>query len=92
MRLILKYISKFFVLILMIPLWVYRNIISPFTPSSCRHIPTCSAYAVEALKKRGPIVGLWLTIRRVSRCHPWGTHGYDPVPEKRVKKKENITR
>jgi len=76
----------------MIPLWVYRNIISPFTPSSCRHIPTCSAYAVEALKKRGPIVGLWLTIRRVSRCHPWGTHGYDPVPEKRVKKKENITR
>lgn len=90
MRVVFRYISRFFVFILMIPLWIYRNLISPFTPSSCRHIPTCSAYAVEALKKRGPIVGLWLTIRRVSRCHPWGTHGYDPVPEKRVKKKENI--
>lgn len=90
MRVVFRYISRFFVFVLMIPLWIYRNLISPFTPSSCRHIPTCSAYAVEALKKRGPIVGLWLTIRRVSRCHPWGTHGYDPVPEKRVKKKENI--
>ena len=83
---ILKILSTIFTKILLIPLWVYRNLISPFTPSSCRHIPTCSAYAVEALQKRGPIIGLWLTLKRLARCHPWGTHGYDPVPEKKNKK------
>jgi len=83
---ILKILSTIFTKILLIPLWIYRNLISPFTPSSCRHIPTCSAYAVEALQKRGPIIGLWLTLKRLARCHPWGTHGYDPVPEKKNKK------
>ncbi|MBN1112979.1 MAG: membrane protein insertion efficiency factor YidD [Bacteroidales bacterium] len=83
---ILKIISTIFTKILLVPLWIYRNLISPFTPSSCRHIPTCSAYAVEALQKRGPIIGLWLTLKRLAHCHPWGTHGYDPVPEKKNKK------
>jgi len=83
---ILKILSTIFTKILLVPLWIYRNLISPFTPSSCRHIPTCSAYAVEALQKRGPIIGLWLTLKRLARCHPWGTHGYDPVPEKKNKK------
>lgn len=59
---------------------VYRNAISPFFPSSCRHYPTCSQYGKEALQRHGTVKGLWLTVKRISRCHPWGTHGYDPVP------------
>lgn len=66
----------------------YKVAISPWTPSACRHVPTCSSYAVEALQKHGPLKGLWLSIKRVSKCHPWGTHGYDPVPE--VKQKFNF--
>ncbi|MHC1703387.1 MAG: membrane protein insertion efficiency factor YidD [Tenuifilaceae bacterium] len=59
---------------------IYQIFVSPFFPNSCRFIPTCSSYSIEALKKHGIIKGLWLTIRRISRCHPWGDHGYDPVP------------
>ena len=58
----------------------YQYCISPFTPPSCRFTPPCSQYAVEALRKYGPIKGIWLTIKRLSRCHPWGGSGYDPVP------------
>lgn len=58
----------------------YQKFISPLTPPSCRYTPTCSQYAVEALRKYGPIKGSWLTIKRLSRCHPWGGSGYDPVP------------
>lgn len=61
-------------------IWVYRNCISPLTPPSCRYTPTCSQYAVEALRKHGLVKGLWLTVKRLSRCHPWGGSGYDPVP------------
>lgn len=50
-------------------------------PSPCRFLPTCSAYAVEALSRHGTLRGGWLALRRVSRCHPWGGHGLDPVPE-----------
>ena len=57
-----------------------RYCISPFTPPSCRFTPTCSQYAVEALRKYGPLKGSWLTLRRLARCHPWGGSGYDPVP------------
>lgn len=59
---------------------LYQWIISPWLGQKCRYTPTCSHYTVEALKKYGPVKGLWLTIRRVSKCHPWGGHGYDPVP------------
>ncbi|MBO6825082.1 MAG: membrane protein insertion efficiency factor YidD [Sneathiella sp.] len=62
------------------PIKVYQYCISPYLPANCRYQPTCSAYALEALQKHGPITGLWLTIRRLGRCHPWGGHGYDPVP------------
>ncbi|AHJ96348.1 membrane protein insertion efficiency factor YidD [Hymenobacter swuensis] len=61
-------------------LWVYRRLISPLTPASCRYVPTCSAYAVEAVTKYGPWRGGRLALRRIGRCHPWGGHGYDPVP------------
>ncbi|MDE7070025.1 MAG: membrane protein insertion efficiency factor YidD [Alistipes sp.] len=58
----------------------YRRCISPFTPPSCRFTPTCSQYAVEALRRHGPLRGTWLTLKRLARCHPWGGSGYDPVP------------
>lgn len=58
----------------------YQLCISPFTPPSCRFTPTCSQYALEALRKHGPLRGGWLTLRRLARCHPWGGSGYDPVP------------
>jgi putative membrane protein insertion efficiency factor len=50
-------------------------------PSPCRYVPTCSAYALDALERHGALRGSWLTARRLSRCHPWGGHGWDPVPE-----------
>ncbi len=58
----------------------YQKGISPFTMPSCRYMPTCSSYAVEALEVHGALRGSWLAVRRILRCHPWGGHGYDPVP------------
>lgn len=58
----------------------YQLCISPLTPPACRFTPTCSQYALEALRKYGPLKGGWLTLRRLARCHPWGGSGYDPVP------------
>jgi len=58
----------------------YQLIISPLKPASCRYIPTCSEYAIQAFKKYGPFKGLFLAGSRILRCHPWGGHGYDPVP------------
>lgn len=66
--------------ILMGAITVYQKAISPFTPASCRYTPTCSQYAREALQKHGALRGSWLATRRILRCHPWGGHGYDPVP------------
>ncbi len=62
----------------------YQYAISPLFPGSCRYTPTCSQYTIEALKEYGPVKGSWLGIKRISRCHPWGGHGYDPVPKKHV--------
>ncbi len=59
---------------------LYQWIISPWLGNKCRYTPTCSHYSIEALKKYGPVKGLWLTVKRVAKCHPWGGHGYDPVP------------
>ena len=60
----------------------YQLAISPYTPSTCRYEPSCSQYTIEALKKRGLLVGFWLSLKRISSCHPWGGSGYDPVPKK----------
>ena len=79
-RQIVRYVSKALAFLLCLPIVFYQTCISPFTPATCRFTPTCSEYAKQALKKHGPIKGLWLAIKRISRCHPWGGSGYDPVP------------
>jgi len=58
----------------------YRLFISPLLPPRCRHFPSCSAYCIEALQRHGPVRGSYYTLRRILRCHPWGTSGFDPVP------------
>lgn len=59
---------------------IYRYGVSPILGPSCRYAPSCSAYAERAIHLHGPIRGVWLAIRRIGRCHPWGGSGYDPVP------------
>lgn len=59
----------------------YQWLISPMLPMHCRYVPTCSTYMVESVKRFGALRGGWLTVRRLARCHPWGGHGYDPVPD-----------
>ena len=66
---------------------LYQRVVSPWMPDSCRFKPTCSAYSIEALQKHGAVKGGWLTIKRISRCHPWGDGGYDPVPEQKTETK-----
>ena len=58
----------------------YQLALRPLLPNACRFTPSCSEYAAEAINKHGAFKGGWLAIRRISRCHPWGGQGYDPVP------------
>ena len=58
----------------------YQLCISPLIPPRCRYTPTCSQYAIEAVRKYGALKGGWLALKRLARCHPWGGCGYDPVP------------
>ncbi|MBZ0166620.1 MAG: membrane protein insertion efficiency factor YidD [Candidatus Omnitrophica bacterium] len=60
----------------------YQITISRLFPPACRHIPSCSQYAIAAIQEHGPLRGVALSGRRLLRCHPWGSHGYDPVPTK----------
>lgn len=76
----MKAIKKVFSFVFLALIRFYQVAISPLKPPSCRFTPTCSQYAIEAIKKHGPFKGLYLAIRRILRCHPWGGSGYDPVP------------
>lgn len=80
-----KGIHNFLVFLMILPIRMYKLLISPFLGKSCRFYPSCSEYAVEAFKSRGIITGFFLTIWRIIRCNPWGGHGYDPVPPPRKK-------
>lgn len=82
-------LRKGIVWIFVLPIRLYQWLISPLLGQNCRHEPTCSNYAVEAIKIWGPFKGIWLGIKRISKCHPWGTFGYDPVPQKKNKSKNN---
>lgn len=64
----------------MLPIRLYKNLISPVLPPSCRFYPTCSSYALEAVEKHGALKGGLLAAKRISRCHPFNPGGYDPVP------------
>jgi len=61
----------------------YQLAISPYLGSNCRHHPTCSHYAIEAIQIHGPLKGIWLGFLRIIKCHPWGSHGNDPVPPRK---------
>lgn len=77
-----KYFRRGLAFLLILPIRFYQVAISPMLPAACRYTPTCSQYAIEAIRIHGPFRGLWLAIRRILRCHPWGGSGYDPVPPK----------
>ncbi|MBO6794969.1 MAG: membrane protein insertion efficiency factor YidD [Balneolaceae bacterium] len=64
----------------------YQLAISPWLGKSCRYSPTCSQYMIEAVNEWGALKGFWMGLKRIGRCHPWGSHGYDPVPENPKKK------
>lgn len=80
----LNLLSKIFILIVRL----YQLTISPLLGANCRYSPTCSAYAIEAIQVHGPLKGGWLGLKRIASCHPWGGHGYDPVPKANQKKNE----
>ena len=82
MKKVLRIIRSGLIWLAIIPIRIYQYTISPLLPTSCRHVPSCSQYAVEALRTHGLIKGTWLAAGRILRCHPWGTHGFDPVPPK----------
>lgn len=71
--------------IFIFPIRVYQYAISPMLGANCRFSPTCSTYTIDAIREWGALKGLWLGIKRFSKCHPWGGHGYDPVPKKEHK-------
>ena len=76
-------IKKFFIL----PIRLYQVSLSPLLGAHCRHTPSCSQYAIEAIEEWGAGKGMWLGMKRIARCNPWGTSGYDPVPKKKATSK-----
>lgn len=76
----MKCLKKIVALLLLLLIRFYQICISPLKPPTCRYVPTCSQYALEAIRKYGPFRGGWLAFKRLLRCHPWGGSGYDPVP------------
>ena len=77
-------LKKPLAILAIMPIRVYQLAISPWLPISCRFQPTCSHYAVMAIKGHGALKGMWLATKRLGRCHPWGGSGFDPVPQGRT--------
>lgn len=70
------------------PIKVYQYTLSPLLGKNCRYQPTCSQYMIQAIEEWGVLKGIYFGVKRISRCHPWGSHGYDPVPKKNPPKKD----
>jgi len=68
----------------MLPIWLYQKLVGPWKPDTCRFEPTCSVYAMQALRDHGALRGSWLTVTRLCRCHPFCEPGHDPVPPPRT--------
>ena len=79
-------INKLILYPLIIIIKFYQFVISPILGQNCRYLPTCSEYTLKSLQQFGVIKGLGLSLKRVSKCHPWGGHGYDPIPKNLEKK------
>jgi len=71
-----------------LPIRIYQWIISPLLGSNCRHEPTCSQFAMEAVEEWGVFRGFWMGLKRILSCHPWGKSGYHPVPKKGMQAKK----
>ena len=84
-------ISSIFKSLLTTPIRVYKYFLSPWLGQSCRFVPTCSTYSIEAIETLGPIRGLILSMKRIGRCHPWCEGGRDPVPKNQPAKSKNNT-
>ena len=67
--------------LIILPIRFYQLALSPLLGQKCRYLPTCSQYMIEAVEEWGVISGVWLGLKRLFTCHPWGGHGYDPVPK-----------
>ena len=75
-------ISKSIAYILVFLIKSYQLLISPLLGQNCRYLPTCSEYSAQSIREHGVTKGIALSLKRISKCHPWGSHGYDPVPKK----------
>jgi putative membrane protein insertion efficiency factor len=84
LRLPTLFASRLAKALLLAPIALYRVAISPLLGVNCRHLPTCSDYSREAIDTNGAWKGGWLAMARLCRCHPWGSHGHDPVPDLRA--------
>ena len=78
--------NKIFIYPLIFIIKIYQFIVSPFIGQNCRYLPTCSEYAIESLKLHGLLRGSFFAIRRVLKCHPFGGHGFDPIPKRKHNK------
>ena len=77
-----RYLNNLLILPMIIIIKAYQVLISPILKTNCRYLPTCSEYSITAFKEYGLLKGFYFTIKRIIRCHPFGSHGYDPVPKK----------
>jgi len=73
-------LNKWIGQLIILPIKLYKGILSPYLRRACRYSPTCSEYTIQAIQKYGPLKGIRLGVLRIMKCHPWGGHGYDPVP------------
>ena len=78
-------VNKIIIFPVLIIIKVYQLTLSPIFGRNCRFLPTCSEYAIESLKSYGLIKGIILSVKRIGKCHPLGSHGYDPIPSKKIK-------